>query len=72
MPWRTIYLLPEFSTKADLIAHELVHIEQMDRDGTLRFCVQYLWWLHKFGYWDHPYENEANERAPVDWLGEAE
>ena len=69
MPWRTVYLLTEFSAKADLIAHEMVHIEQMEREGRVRFCILYLWWLYRRGYWDNPFEIEAYERAPVDWLG---
>lgn len=63
MPWRTIYLRPSAVDDPTLIAHELVHIEQMDRDGTVPFCVKYLYYLVKHGYWQSPYEIEAYARA---------
>lgn len=69
MPWRTIYLLPEFKDKQDLIAHERVHVAQMTLDGPVWFSVRYLWWLARYGYWNNPYEIEAYEMAPVDWTG---
>jgi hypothetical protein len=67
MPWRTIYLLEEFKGKADLIAHEQVHIAQMERDGRVKFSILYLWWLARYGYWSNPYEIEAYALAPVEW-----
>jgi hypothetical protein len=67
MPWRTIYLLEEFKDKADLIAHEMVHIEQINRDGPFIFSVKYLYWLVRVGYWENPYEKDAYARAPVDF-----
>ena len=63
MPWRTVYLLPKCYEHQQLRIHEAVHIEQMDRDGTIWFCIKYLWWLYRFGYWDHPYEQEAYRRS---------
>src|SRR5262249_721197 len=61
MPWRSIYLRPECFENADLRRHELAHIVQLDRDGTIRFCMLYLWWLVIYGYWDNPYEVEARK-----------
>lgn len=48
-----------------LRAHELVHIEQIKRDGQIVFSAKYLWWLARYGYWNNPYEVEAHKRAPV-------
>ncbi|MBC7618008.1 MAG: hypothetical protein H7293_03275 [Candidatus Saccharibacteria bacterium] len=59
--WDTIYLAPGYETNAGLIRHESKHIEQIARDGRLRFSVQYLWWNCTRGYWNNPYENEARE-----------
>ena len=65
MPWRTIYIAKPYLNHQGLIAHELVHIEQIERDGPIKFSIKYLWWLARFGYWNHPYEVEAYEKAPL-------
>jgi hypothetical protein len=55
-----------------LLRHELVHVEQWDRLGTLgflrRYLGAYLWWrAHAHGHWDAyrriPLEVEAEWRA---------
>lgn len=63
MPWRSIYLLRQHFDCEELRYHEVIHIEQMDRDGTLRFCVMYLVYLVRYGYWNNPYELEAYDRT---------
>lgn len=62
MPWRRIYLLAEHFDDPTLRRHELIHIEQMDREGTVCFCIKYLWWLARVGYQANPYEIEAYAR----------
>lgn len=57
--WHTIYVLPGWEDVDWLIRHEAKHLEQIERDGRLRFTVRYLWWLCKYGYWNCPYEIEA-------------
>lgn len=42
-----------------LIAHELVHVDQLERMGLVRYWVRYLWFLARHGYWDNPLESEA-------------
>ena len=59
MPWKSIYILREHQCVEALRRHELVHIEQIERDGALRFSMFYLWYLVRFGYWRNPYEVEA-------------
>ena len=61
-PWRTIYLLPEYADHPKLIAHEMIHIEQIDRHGPVRFTVLYLWYTLTRGYWANPFEQEAYRR----------
>lgn len=60
MPWRTIYLRPECWFDEGLRAHELAHIDQIDRMGPIRFSVTYLWQLATIGYDRMPLEIEAN------------
>jgi hypothetical protein len=62
MPWRTVYCLPEYIDDHIMRGHELVHFEQMERDGTVWFCVRYLWLTWKHGYTNNPYEVEAYRR----------
>lgn len=68
MPWRTIYVLREHWEVAELRRHELVHIEQIERDGAIKFTVLYLWYLARYGYRKNPYEIEAYARQDEDHL----
>ena len=43
----------------ELRHHELIHIEQIERDGAAKFSVLYLWYLVRHGYRRNPYEQEA-------------
>jgi hypothetical protein len=65
MPWKTIYVLDRCKYNQSLLLHELVHIEQIERDGPVTFTVKYLYWLARYGYWNNPYEREAYEKEPV-------
>lgn len=62
-PWRIIYVLAGHERDIGLIAHEAIHIEQIDRMGGWRFAVTYLWQLARHGYERHPMEIEARERS---------
>jgi len=47
-----------------LLAHELAHVCQVERAGSLRaFLADYLAQVARFGYWDAPLEVEAREAA---------
>lgn len=67
MPWRTVYLRPEYRYDDGLLAHELVHINQIVRLGAWRFSLRYLYELVRYGYWNMPLEIEAR-RAQEDCL----
>lgn len=41
--------------------HEACHIEQVKRDGRLKFIVKYLYYNIKYGYKNNPYEVEARK-----------
>ena len=59
MPWGRAYILePWFHDRLTRL-HELVHLKQIRRDGSVRFTCRYLWWLMRYGYWRNPYELEA-------------
>lgn len=62
MPWRTIYFLPPWNKCPEFIRHELVHIDQINRDGPIKFSLKYLYWLARYGYRANPYEIEAYGR----------
>lgn len=66
MPWRTIYVQRQYRDHHGLIRHEMVHIEQIDRDGPIAFSAKYLWWLARYGYHENPYEAEAYRREPIE------
>lgn len=42
--------------------HEAFHIEQVKREGRLKFIVKYLWFNIRYGYKNNPYEVEAREK----------
>ena len=65
MPWKRIYILERHRFNASLLRHELVHIEQIERDGPVMFSVKYLWWLVRYGYWKNPYEIDAYAQEPI-------
>ena len=65
LPWRAIWMRQQYVGNPVLRAHELIHCEQMDRDGTLTFCVRYIWQLARKGYWNIDYEIEAYAGAPA-------
>ena len=41
--------------------HEACHIEQVKRDGRLKFIAKYLFYNIKYGYKNNPYEVEARK-----------
>lgn len=65
MPWRKIYVLREHRFNKSLLRHELVHIEQIKRDGPVWFSIKYLWWTLRYGYFKNPYEIQAYAKEPI-------
>lgn len=57
--WNTVYVLPGHEGNERLLRHERCHLQQIERDGRLKFSVRYLYWLARHGYWNNPYEVEA-------------
>lgn len=57
--WRIIYVLPGYEHDQPLLRHERKHIEQIERDGSIKFAIKYSLWTIRYGYWKNPYEVEA-------------
>jgi len=55
----------------ELLAHELVHVDQWRRFGFFKFSYKYIKYLFQFGYWLNPLEIEAykyqNNKAYLNW-----
>lgn len=62
MPWRACYYL-DWPPPDGLIAHEEIHLEQIQRHGPLGFAARYLWLLMRHGYEAHPMEIEARIKS---------
>lgn len=61
--WNTIYYIDKKAMEDKALKeHELVHIDQMKRDGKIKFFFKYMYYWIKFGYEKNPYEVEAKER----------
>lgn len=63
--WNTIYLREEHMNDERLIRHERCHINQIEREGRLRFAIKYMFYLVTKGYYDNPYEIEARNAENV-------
>ena len=63
LPTRRVYVLREHARDLGLLAHEAIHLEQIDRLGAVRWTLVYLYQLARYGYERHPLEIEARERS---------
>lgn len=64
LPGRRIVMLAYMMYEKDLINHECMHIEQVERLGSYsRFAAWYSWYFLRYGYYDNPFEIEAREYA---------
>lgn len=66
-PWKQIYAMPGYENAQWLLNHERMHIEQMQRDGWLRFHLMYFYYLLRYGYINNPYEIEARNAEGVNY-----
>ena len=58
-----IYILKERINEEVLRKHELVHWSQYEKLGVIGFYVKYLYYSHKYGYWNNPMEVEARQKS---------
>ena len=62
LPW-AVYIHPDSLKDHKLIAHEKVHVQQIERMGVVKFYLLYLWYSVRFGYRGNPLEIEAREKS---------
>ena len=51
-----------FPPSEHLKKHEKTHMQQIDKEGALKFCFKYLWFSIIYGYANNPYEVEARKK----------
>lgn len=64
-PWKTIHIMEHRWDDNKLIEHELVHVDQINRLGSLKWTIMYLWYQIRYGYDKNPFEIEAREKSGV-------
>ncbi|WP_240671046.1 DUF4157 domain-containing protein [Lacibacter luteus] len=52
----------EFLQNERWVKHEMAHVEQYKRYGTIRFLLLYTWYSIKHGYTNNPLEVEARAK----------
>ena len=57
---------PEFLSNLAWVRHEMMHLEQFKRYGTIRFLVLYLVESIRRGYWNNRFEKEAREAESME------
>lgn len=63
LPNRKVVLMPHYMHDESLITHELMHVEQYERLGNMKFLWRYFVLLLRHGYKNHPMEIEARQYA---------
>ena len=58
-----IYILKERLNDEVVRKHELVHWSQYEKLGAISFYAKYLYYSHKYGYWNNPMEAEARAKS---------
>ena len=67
--WRTIWLAPEAPPAAELLLHELRHVQQFQAHAT--FPLRYLWESVRRGYRHNRFEVDARAYAARRVYGDA-
>lgn len=61
LPGRKVVMMRHLMFDEAVIKHEIAHVEQMEREGTTEFTINYLINLFRYGYRNHPDEREARD-----------
>ena len=59
--WRTVFLAPTIPVDAELLLHELRHVQQFE--ASVAFPLQYLWESVRRGYFANRFEADARAYA---------
>lgn len=57
-----IFMTKTARTNKAIVKHELIHVDQIRREGWFKFYIKYIYFNIKFGYRNNPYEIEAYSR----------
>ena len=59
--WRTIWLVPDVALEAELLLHEIRHVQQFE--ASVSFPLQYVWESLRRGYHANRFEVDARRYA---------
>ena len=59
--WRTIWLVPDVALEAELLLHEIRHVQQFEASSS--FPLQYIWESLRRGYHANRFEVDARRYA---------
>ena len=67
MPWKKIYCRPGQENNDALFVHECIHIQQIERDGAVKWTLKVFYYLLRYGYASdkNPYEQEARNLSGI-------
>ena len=60
-PWSIVYCTPGSENDVTLLAHETVHLKQIEQEGPIVWTIKVFWYLLRYGYYNSPYEVEAKQ-----------
>ena len=49
----------EFMADSSWLCHEIQHVMQWRKEGTILFFLKYIWYSLRYGYYNNPFEIEA-------------
>lgn len=66
MPWRVVYIHPDYMEAEWLARHERQHIKQIDRMGAWKWSFLIVWCYLRYGYRYSPLEIEARDAETIE------
>jgi len=60
--WKTAYYRNSYYlSNPKVVKHETKHLEDIDRDGIIKYAIMYSYYQIKYGRHDNPYEVAARK-----------
>jgi hypothetical protein len=66
MPWRSVYLHPDYLFDERIRRHETAHVAQINRDGPWLWSFLVVYYVLRYGYTNSPYEIDARQAEHHD------
>jgi len=65
MPWKTIHIRSDRIglQYKKLLEHELVHVDQINKLGAIKWTLTYFYYQLRYGYANNPFELEATRKS---------